>query len=217
MLTRTPDLSLLRDLFEKLEHSLTEAECSYQEFMSACDAASQSCNEAAEICARKAKEAKDRYDAICLVGSSVSTGLVVGAGLLALATGGLVGLGLAAMGAGAGYAGAMATLNLAQDCAKSAAAFRNMKGEFEFFIKFAFDLKEGVMRVHVNLEHISTQVDSIVYCMKSGSSIALLQDSLKHLNVVCKQSHSTTSKCREDVKNRIRQLKHVYYAPALRQ
>ena len=205
MLTRTPDLHLLHKLCEQLNRSLAQAESSYLEFVDACNTASKSCREAAEVCARKANEARENKRAASIVGGTAS-GLAVGIGLLmSLVT---AGMGPAVIGAAISTAGALATLRLAQAYAESEASFRSIQGEFDCLMRFALDLKEGVAHVHTSLEGVSTQVNHIAFCMKNGqaNSAVLVLDALQRLNVKCNDSHVTISSCRECVKYKIEEL-----------
>ena len=208
MLTRTPDLHLLHKLCEQLNRSLAQAESSYLEFVDACNTASQSCREAAEVCARKANEARENKRATSIVGGTAS-GLAVGIGLLmSLVT---AGIGPAVVGAGISTAGALATLCLAQAYAESEASFRSIQGEFDCLMRFAFDLKEGMALVHTTLEGVSTQVNYIAFCMKNGhaNSAVLVHDALHRLNIKCNDSRVTTSSCRERLKYKLEKLKQT--------
>lgn len=208
MLTRTQDLCQLRDLLQVLGDSLAKAEICYLEFKEVCERAIQSCEDAARICAQKAKEARNKKNTTCIVGGTTS-GLVLGAGavLLATATGGIGALAAGAVAGAVGTAGAVTTHCIARDFASSEASFRSIQRDFDHLLQFAFTLKEGVAGVHTNLESISTMADTIAQCTKNGSDCSLVQDALKRLNVACERSHATTSKSCESVKNKIIELK----------
>ena len=207
MLTRTSDLHLLHELCELLNRSLAQADSSYEDFMDACKTASQSCGHAAELCARKATEARENKRVAYVIGGT--SGLALGAGLLlALAT---AGIGPAVVGAAVGTVGAVATLHLARDYAESEASFQSIQGKFDCLLRYALDIKVGVAQVHTNMKSVSTQVDHIVFCMKNGqaTSVVLIQDALKRLNVACTDSHIATSRCRERVNGKLEELKNT--------
>ena len=208
MLTRTSDLHLLHDLCEQLSRSLVQADGSYEVFVDACKTASRSCGHAAELCARKASEARENKRAACVIGGTTS-GLALAAGLLlAFATAGIA---PAVVGAAVGTVGAVATLRLARDYAESEASFQSIQGKFDCLLRYALDIKEGVAQVHTNVKSVSTQVNTIVFCMKNGqaTSVVLIQDALKRLNVACTDSHVATSRCRKRVKGKIEELKNM--------
>ena len=53
---------------EQLNRSLAQAESSYLEFVDACNAAIKSCDEATQICGRKANEARGTKLTTCIAG-----------------------------------------------------------------------------------------------------------------------------------------------------
>ena len=127
MLTRTPDLHLLHKLCEQLNRSLAEAESSYLEFVDACNAAIESCDEAAQICGCKANEARGKKLTTRIVGGTASA-IAMGAGATAftVSTGGLGALVLGAAAGTVGVAGAVTTHCIASEYAKSEASFRSI-------------------------------------------------------------------------------------------
>ena len=219
-MTRTPDLYQLRRLLNLLGHFLAKSEESYLAFRDACDTAIRSCTEAAEICARKAKEARNKKNATRIVGGTTS-GLALGTGVALLAstvatvaTGGLAAIPAvttAAAGAvvagGVGTAAAATTHQIASDFAKTEASFRRIQRDFDRLLHFAYTLKQGVAQVHTNLENISTKADTIAHCAKNGNDCSVVQEALKHLHEVCRESHDTTSKCRNRMMDKVLELK----------
>ena len=124
MLTHTPYLYLLHKLCEQLNRSLAEAESSYLEFVDACNAAIESCDEAAQICGCKANEARGKKLTTRIVGGTASA-IAMGAGATAftVSTGGL---GALVLGAAAGTVGVVTTHCIASEYAKSEASFRSI-------------------------------------------------------------------------------------------
>ena len=206
-LTRTPDLHLLHELCEQLNRSLAQAGSSYSEFVEACNTTIDSCEDAAQICARKANEAQKNKRVSRVIGGTAS-GIAFGVavGLATAATGPLAPI-AAGAAAGVGALGAVTTHCIAKDFAESEASFRSIQRDFNRLLRLAFDLKEGVARVHTYLESISTQVDTIAYCIRNGSHVLLVQDALKHLNDVCANSYDTTSRWKNTVDRKIQDLK----------
>lgn len=210
MLTRTQNLCQLRDLLQELGDSLAKADISYLELKEACDTVSRSCDDAARICACKAKEARDKKNATRIIGGATSR-LALGAGAALMTTAAVATgeLGAGAVDGAVGAAGTVTTHCIARDFASSEASFQSIQRDFDRLLQFAlnFTLKEGVARVHTNLESISTMADTIAQCTKNGLDCSVVQDALKRLNVACERSHATTSKCSESVKGKIKELK----------
>ena len=214
MLTRTPDLYLLHKLCEQLNRSLAEAESSYLEFVDACNAAIKSCDEAAQICGRKANEARGKKLTARIAGGTASAiamgvGTVAATAALTVSTGGLGALALGVAAGTVGAAAAVTTHRIASEYAKSEASFRSIRQEFDDLLRLTRDFKQGVSDVHNNLEAISTHVNDIAYWMKNGEgrSVLLIHDALGHLNEACSESHATTSRCRNRMKCKIEELK----------
>ena len=213
MLTRTPDLYLLHKLCEQLNRSLAEAESSYLEFVDVCNTAIKSCDEAAQICRRKANEARGKKLTTRIVGGTASA-IAMGVGAVAttavtVSTGGLGALALGAAAGTVGVAGAVTTHCIASEYAKSEASFRSIQRDFDGLLRLTRDFNQRVTHVHNNLEAISTHVNDIAYWMKHGhgGSVLLIHDALGHLNETCSESHATTSRCRKGMKCKIEELK----------
>ena len=107
-------------------------------------------------------------------------------------------------GAAAGIGTAVATHHIASKYAKSEAAFKKIRGDFDNLLRFAFSLKE-VAQVHAILENVAAQVDSILYCV-DRKNMSLIRDSVTRLSTVCKASYSHTSKSRECVRIKTEEL-----------
>ena len=213
MLTLTPDLNLLHKLCDQLNRALVQAERSYLEFVDACNAAIGSCEAAAQICGRKANEARGNKIATRVVGGAAS-GIAMGVAAVAtgaavLATGGLGAVVVGAAAGTAGVAGAVTTHHIAKEYAATESSFRSIQRDFDCLLGYAYGLKEGVVHVHTNLEAVSTQVNHIAYCMKNGhaGSVLLVHDTLGRLNVVCTESQESTSKYRKCMNGKINELK----------
>ena len=231
-----PNLQPLRDLMSQLGNSLAQAEAKYFELVGACNTASCSCSEAAEVCARMERESRNRKRATrgvggtvagaalaggtaAAVGGTVATGIAASAlaGVFTFGIGTIVGLGITAVagtavgaaGVAAGVGTAVVTHHVASDYAKSEAAFRRIRGDFDALLRYAYGLKEGVAQVHTTLENISMQIDNISYCIDSiqRSNTYLIRDSVTRLNMVCTASYGNTSKSREYVRGKTEELK----------
>ena len=210
MLTRTPDLYLLHKLCEQLNRSLAQAENSYLEFEEDCKAAIKSCDEAAQICGRKANEARGKKLTTRIVGGTASAiAGAVAATAFTVSTGGLGALALGAAAGTVGVAGAVTTHCIAREYAKSEESFRSIRREFDDLLRLTRDFNQRVTHVHNNLEAISTHVNDIAYWMKHGHgrSVLLVHDALGHLNEACSESLATTSRCRKGMKCKIEELK----------
>ena len=135
------------------------------------------------------------------------------AGVFTLGIGAIVGLAITATaatavgvaGAAAGIGTAVATHHIASKYAKSEAAFKKIRGDFDNLLRFAFSLKEEVAQVHTILENVAAQVDSILYCV-DRKNMSLIRDSVTRLSTVCKASYSHTSKSRECVRIKTEEL-----------
>ena len=185
MLTRTLDLHLLHKLCEQLNRSLAEAESCYLEFVDACNAAIKSCDEAAQICGRKANEARGKKLTTRIVGGTTSAiAMGVAATAVTVSTGGFGPLALGAAAGTLGVAGAVTTHCIASEYAKSEASFRSIRREFDDLLRLTRDFKQGVSHVHDNVEVISMHVNDIAYWMKNGHgrSVLLVHDALGHFN-----------------------------------
>ena len=218
-MTLTPDLYQLRYLLDVLGLFLAKAEKSYLAFRDACDTAIRSCAEATQICARKAKEARNKKNATRIVGGTTS-GLALGTGVALIstaaatvATGGLAAIpAVTAIAAGAVVAGGVGTAvavtihQIASEFAKTEASFRRIQRDFDRLLSCAYTLKQGLAQVHTNLKNISTKVDTIAHCAKNGNDCSVVQEALKRLNEVCRESHVTTSKCKDRVSDKVEEL-----------
>lgn len=136
-------------------------------------AASQSCGDAAEICARKAKEARDLKNGTRFIGGTAS-GLAIGTGLvLTVATGGIGGVAAGAVVGAVGVAGAVTTHCIASDFARTEASFRSIQQDFDGMEGLTFDLQERVTKVQTNMQSISMQVDKVTDCMKNMQAMTV--------------------------------------------
>ena len=209
MLTHTPDL---HKLCEQLNRSLAQAESSYLEFVDVCNAAIKSCDDAAQICGRKANEARGKKLTTRIAGGTASA-IAMGVGEVAataftVSTGGLGALALGAAAGTVGVAGAVTTHCIASEYATSEESFRSIRREFDDLLRLTRDFKKGVSHIHDNVEAISMHVNDIAYWMKNGHgrSVLLIHDALEHLNEACSESHATTSRCRKGMKCKIEEL-----------
>ena len=233
-----PDLMPLRNLMVLLGKSLATAETKYSELVGACNAAFRSCSEAEILCARMEKESRKKKVATRGVGGTaagaslaggtaaaaggvVATGVVASAvaGVFTLGIGTIVGLGITAAaaatvgvaGAAAGIGTAVATHYIASKYAKSEAAFKSIRGDFDTLLRFAFGLKEEMAKIHTVQENVAAQVDSILYSV-DRTNMSLIRDSVAHLNTVCKASYSHTSKSRDCVRRKTEELRAAFNA-----
>ena len=230
-----PDLSPLRDLLSLLGKSLEIAESKYSELVEACNVAGQSFHEAAEMCARTCKvtdsQKKKRVtkgvgetvaDVTLAGGTTAAAGGVVAggvaisaiAGALTFGVGSIVGLGVTALAVGvvgvssvaAGVGTAVATDRIAKKYQESEDNFRRIRAEFDALLGFAYDLKEGVAQVHTTQVNISAKVND-VKDSTDKENIALIKETLKHLQKACTDTYATTSACRDEVKSKMEELK----------
>ena len=232
-----PDLKPTCDFMSQLRHSLEEAEVKYLELLEACDKASSSCREVAEVCGHKErgsqiwKERTKRYGGtaaggLMVGGTAVATGgAVVGGmaalaiiGVLTLGTGVIAGLGMTAVlstvggiaGAAAGVGAALKTHRVASDYAMSEAAFRRIRGDFEELSGFANEVSKVAAQVHTMQENVAAQVDDIntsIHIREPQEDIILIRDALEHLNIVCTESYNSTAERRDQVKYKMEELK----------
>ena len=196
----SPNLTPLRHLMGLLMKSLTRAETKYLELVGACETASHSCREAAEICARKERESRKKKWTTGVLGTASTIALVAGAATVPpLAASVIIG----AVGIGTG----VATYTVYNDYKKSEASFRRMWAEFDSLLEYAHDLHEEMAVVHVSLENIATQLDSIDHCIRKRTNVVMIKGALKHLNAVCTDSYYSTSKNRNRVRGKTKKLK----------
>ena len=218
-----PDLNPLRDLLSLLGNTLQMAESKYSELVEACDVASQSCHEAAEMCARNVTDSQKKKGVTKGVSGTAATagGIAAGGIAISVVTGALtfgmgtiVGLGVTAVAVGvvglAGFATgvgtAVATDHIAKKYQESEDNFRRIGGEFDALLGFANELKEGVAQVHTTQVNISANVNN-VKDSKDNESIALIKEALKRLKKTCTDTYVTTSECRDEVKSKMKELK----------
>ena len=182
-----PDLSRLCDLLSLLGNSLEEAESKYSELVKACNVSSQSCREAAEMCACKVKGSQVKKKVTKGVGGTAA-GVTLAGGTAAAATGGvvaggvaisavagaftfgigtIVGLGVTAAVAGGvlgvaglatGVGAAVATHHIAKKFQESEDNFRRIGAKFDALLGFAYDLKEELAQVHTMQVNISVKL-----------------------------------------------------------
>ena len=230
-----PDLNPLRDLLSLLGNSLEEAESKYSELVKACNVSSQSCREAAEMCACKVKGSQVKKKVTKGVGGTAA-GVTLAGGTAAAATGGvvaggiaisavagaftfgigtIVGLGVTAAVAGGvlgvaglatGVGAAVATHHIAKKFQESEDNFRRIGAKFDALLGFAYDLKEGVSQVHTTQVNISAKVNN-VKDSTDKENIALIKETLKRLQKACTDTYATTSACRDEVKSKMKELK----------
>lgn len=231
-----PNLQSLHDLMDHLGNLLAQAETKYSELVAACNAAIHSCSEAETVCARMEEESRRKKKAARGVGGTaagaalaggtaaaaggvVATGVAASAvaGVFTLGIGAIVGLAITATaatavgvaGAAAGIGTAVATHHFASKYAKSEAAFKKIRGDFDNLLRFAFGLKEEVAQVHTVLENVAAQVDSILYSV-DRKNMPLIRDSVMRLNTVCKASYSHTSRSRDCVRIKTEELRAAF-------
>ena len=229
-----PDLSPLHNLLSLLEKSLEMAESKYLELVEACNVASQSFHEAAEMCARTCKvtdsQKKKRITkgvggtvagvtlaegAAAAAGGVVAGGVVI-AGALTFGVGTIVGLGVTAavasgvIGVGGGLAAgvrtAVAIHRIAKKFQESEDNFRRIRAEFDALLGFAYDLKEAVAQVHTMQVNISANV-KYVKDSTDKENIALIKETLKRLEKACTDTYATISACRDEVKSKMEEIK----------
>ena len=230
-----PDLNPVRDLLSLLGNSLEKAESirKYSELVEACNVASQSCREAAEMCARKETDSQNKKGITKGVGGTVA-GVTLAGGTAAaaggVAAGGIaisavagaftfgiatiVGLGVTAVAVGVvglgglatGVGTAVATHHIAKKYQESEENFRRIRAEFDVLLDFAYDLKEGVAQVHTTQVNISAKVNN-VKDSTDKENITLIRETLKRLEKACTNSYATTSACRDEVKSKMKELK----------
>lgn len=135
------DTRLPPSVLEKLGHSVALAKSGY---MDACNTASQSCEEAAEICARKEKEAlystKEVHDTlrpVHVIGipSSGLRGGFGGLGMAAAAS--TMAFGVAAGRTALGASRSVSSHHTASKFKAAAASFKTMQGKFASLLKTA--------------------------------------------------------------------------------
>ena len=140
----TPDPHLPPGLFEKLGRSVVLAKSSYLELMDACNTARESCEEAAEFCAHKekealysTKEAPDTRRPIHVFGIP-SSGLHGGLGGLGkAAAASAMGLNIAAGRTVLGANRSVSGPHAASKFKAAAASFRTMQGKFASLLRTA--------------------------------------------------------------------------------
>ena len=228
----SPDLKPVRDLMDLLGESLEEAESKYSELVKACTKASNSCRKAAEVCACKEKEFRNKKGAAKGIGGTVAGTLMAGstaaaaggvvaggvlisavAGAFTAGTGTIVGLSLTAAAAGtlglgglaAGVGTAVGTHHLAKKYKESEGAFENTRRKFDDLLSFAHVLKEEVAGVHTRLASVSEKVNSVKN-KTDTENINLIEVTLERLNKVFTISYATTSRCRDEVKSKLEEL-----------
>ena len=228
-----PDLNPVCDLLSLLGNSLEKAESKYSELVEACNVASQSCREAAEMCARKETDSQNKKGITKGVGGTVAGVTLAGgtaaaaggvaaggiaisavAGAFTFGIGTIVGLGVTAVAVGVvglgglatGVGTAVATHRIAKKYQESADNFRRIRAEFDALLGFAYDLKEGVAQVHTTQVNISAKVDN-VKDSTDKENIALIKETLKRLEKACTDTYATTSACRDEVKSKMEELK----------
>ena len=231
-----PNLQSLHNLMGHLGNLLAQAETKYSEFVAACNAAIHSCREAEIVCTRMEEESRRKKKAARGVGGTaagatlaggtaaaaggvVATGVAVSAvaGAFTLGIGAIVGLAITAgaatavgvAGAATGIVTAVATHYIASKYAKSEAAFKKIREDFDTLLRFAFSLKEEVAQVHTILENVAAQVDSILYSV-GRTNMSLIRDSVTRLNTVCKASYGHTSRSRECVRIKTEELRAAF-------
>lgn len=229
----SPDLKPVRDLMDLLGESLEEAESKYSELVKACIIASNSCREAAEVCACKERVCHNKKGAAKGIGGTAAGALMAGgtvaaaggvaaagvtisavAGAFTFGIGAIVGLSITAAAAGAiglggaaaGVGTAVGTHRLAKKYKESEAAFENTRRKFDGLLSFAHDLKEEVAGVHTRQAGVSDKVNR-VKDNTDTENIDLIKDTLEHLNEACTSSYGITSKCRDEVKSKLEKLK----------
>ena len=224
-----PDLKRLNDLMGLLGKCLKAAVDKHKAFLDICRKAIKSCDAAAAICARKAKECQNKKTKAKVVGGTTAGALMVAgggavgggvaasvvAGVFTFGIGTVVGLGLTAaagfgLGAASAAAGvgtAVATHYIASKYAESEASFRSIRWHFDSILGFAYDVKEGVAQVYTVQQNISGQIDNVKYCIDNNTNVGLIADAVKHLNEASEVSYNTTSRKREGVQAKLVELK----------
>ena len=228
-----PDLKPTCDFMGQLRHSLEEAEVKYLELLEACDKASSSCREVAEVYACMEKEPQDQKERTKRIGGTAAGRLMVGgtaaalvaggigasavAGVFTLGVGTLVGLAItAAAGTAVGAAGAAAlqtaavTRRIASGVENTEVAFERIRREFVGLLGIANEVSKVAAAVLTMQENIAAQVDDINTSIRIGEpqeDVSLIRDALEHLNIVCTESNNSTSKLRDEVKHKMEELK----------
>ena len=229
-----PDLKPTCDFMSQFRDSLKEAEVKCLELLEACDKASSSCREVAEVYTRMERDPRDQKERTKRIGGTAAGSLMVGgtaaavvaggigasavAGVFTFGVGAIVGLAIAAAvstavgaaGAAVGVGTAVVTRGIASGFENTEAAFGRIRGEFEGPSGFANEVSKVAAAVHTMQENIAAQVDDINTSIRIGEpqeDVSLIRDALEHLNIVCTESNNSTSKLRDEVKHKMEELK----------
>ena len=232
-----PDLSPLHNLLSLLEKSLEMAESKYLELVEACNVASQSFHEAAEMCARTWKvtdsQKKERITkgvggtvtgvtlaggtAAAAVGGVVAGGVAISAvaGALTFGVGTIVGLGVTAAVTGGvlGVAGLATGVGAAVATHHIAKKYQENVDNFRR-IRAEFDALLGFaydLKEGVAQVHtMQVNISANVKYVKDSTdkeNIALIKETLKRLKKACIDTYATISACRDEVKSKMEEIK----------
>ena len=194
----TPDFRALNDLIDQLTHNMSNAECYYIEFEEACNVVISTCTEAAEMCGREVKEARNRKETTKMIGGAVTVTSIVAGTLIP---------GIGALAAfGTGGAVAAGTVYLVCELEQSERAFRSIRRQFDSLLGTAHSIKEEVNSVETVLVNVSGLLDSVILHRNNHKSIISVRVSLHRLNDIGSRVHQTVSSCCRSLQSKVNEL-----------
>ena len=223
-----PNLQPLRELIRHLKKMSKPVQDKQSELRGTCNTVMVECKDAAEDCAKKERESRNKKTvtrglggagSAAVVGVTGATGAaVVGSIILGIALGPLT-LGVStvllptiavgAVGVGglvAAVGGGIITHKIAQYFKESEASFKNLRAVFDSLLTSLRALEDEVALFQSSLENIATQVANVKRNTKKQKSIALIKDSLECLSVACEKC-DTVLKSRDLVERKAKELK----------